>query len=86
MKELFNYCVQHRKYADSYGECLVELEDGETLKNVIDKYIEEPHDWYERVYSNAKELEKYDEKLWNGKIVHHTGRLVLMKTEQAYSD
>ena len=58
---LFNYCYQPRAYADSSGYCLVELEEGETIKDVLKKYIV-PKDWFEQQYLNAKEITEYKHK------------------------
>lgn len=80
MKELFNYCYQLRAYADSVGYCLVELEEGETIKDVLKEYIVSK-EWYEQQYLNAKEITEYKDK---GKI--YSGRLVLMDTYQVFLD
>ena len=80
MKELFNNCYQPRAYTDSSGYCLVELEEGETLKDVLKKYIV-PKEWYEQQYLNAEEITEYKHK---GKT--YSGRLVLMYTHRVFLD
>ena len=80
MKELFNYCYQPRAYADSSGYCLVELEEGETIKDVLKEYIV-PKDWFEQQYLNAKEITEYKHKEKT-----YSGRLVLMNTSRVYLD
>lgn len=81
MKRLFSYCEQPRPYADSKGEMLIELEDNETIQDVIEKYIKPEHAWYEQYYSEPKEVNEYT---YNG--VTYSGRLVLLKTHRVYLD
>ena len=85
MKELVNYCVQARRYGDSYGKCVVKLDDNEAIQDVIKKYVEVKREWWEVKYSNAKEITTYIEKRYNGDITHE-GRLVIMDTFQEYLD
>ena len=80
MKELFNYCYQPRAYADSSGYCLVELEEGETIKDVLKEYIV-PKEWYEQQYLSAEEITEYIDKEKT-----YSGRLVLMSTYQVFLD
>lgn len=81
MKTLFSYCRQPRAYADSQGKMLIELENDETIQDVIEEYIKLEHMWYEQYYSDPKEVNEY---VYNG--VAYSGRLVLLKTHQAYLD
>ncbi len=85
MKELFNYCIQVRRYGPSEGKCLVELEDSETLEDVLNKYVKVKREWHQVRYSNAKEITTYIEKRYNGDITHE-GRLVIMDTNREYLD
>lgn len=89
MKVIVDYCTQKRKYGDSYGECVVQLEEGETIDDVKAKYIDVKREWYEQKYSNAIEIEEYHTKRYiDGKYVDvvYVGRLVKMNTHQAYLD
>lgn len=81
MKKLFSYCRQHRAYADSKGEMLIELENDETIQDVIEEYIKPEHAWYEQYYSDPKEVNEY---VYDD--VTYSGRLVLLKTHQSYLD
>ena len=87
MKELVNYCGQKIRYGDSYGKCVVKLDDNETIQDVIKKYVEVKREWFEVKYSNAKEITSYIElNKYNGEIITHEGRLVIMDTFQVYLD
>ena len=81
MKKLFNYCRQPRAYADSQGEMLIELENDETIQDVIKEYIKSEREWYETYYSDPKEVNEY---VYDG--VTYVGRLVLLKTHAPYLD
>ena len=85
MKELFNYCSQVRRYGPSEGKCLVELEDEETLEDVLNKYVKVKREWHQVRYSNAKEIEEYTRDRFNGPVTYK-GRLVIMNTNQEYLD
>jgi hypothetical protein len=89
MKELINYASQKGKYQDSYGECVVELEENETVEDVINKYIKGSGEknWYERVYSSPKEISTYTQiiNLKDVKDKVYTGRLVIMNTRNTYT-
>lgn len=89
MKVITDYCTQQRRYGDSYGECVVQLEEGETIDDVKAKYIDVKREWYEQKYSNAVEIDEYRTKSFvAGKYVNVTyvGRLVKMNTYRAYLD
>ncbi len=81
MKELINFCRQTSPYADSKGLCLVELEDDETVDDVINKYIMVEREWFEEWYSNPRELKEYTH---HGKTFK--GRLVLMNVRRVFLD
>ena len=85
MKVLLDYCHQVSSYADSYGHCLVELKEDETIQDVINKYVKVKRAWYEQDYSCAKEVETYVHETYDGSVTY-TGRLVLMNTHQTYLD
>jgi hypothetical protein len=40
MKILFDYCSQAGAYKDSYGKCLVLVEDGDDIKKIKDELCE----------------------------------------------
>jgi hypothetical protein len=84
MKILFNYCTQSRRYADSYGECLVLLEEGDD-KEEIKREFHKERAWYEQSYSFDRECKEYVEKKYSGDVVH-TGNMLLFKTRRAYLD
>lgn len=91
MKVITDYVKQPRKYANSVGECVVELEDGETIQDVIDRYITTKREWWERQYSDAVEITTYKKKLWdtekNGFYEKEFNcRMVRMTTKQVYLD
>lgn len=77
MKELYNSIRQRQAYGDSYGECAVLLEDGETIKDVIKTYVDVNRAFYERVYSNARLVKEYNS---------HKGNIVVMDVFRAYLD
>lgn len=85
MKELFNYCHQVRRYGPSEGECLVELENEETLEDVLNKYVKVKRAWYQVRYSDAKEIEEYTIDRFNEPVTYK-GRLVIMNTNREYLD
>lgn len=85
MKVLFDYCYQVRNYSDSEGHCLIELDEDETIQDVINKYVNVKRAWYEQAYSCAKEVEKYVHETYHGSVTY-TGRLVLMNTHRLYLD
>ena len=85
MKELVNYCSQIRRYGDSYGKCVVKLDDNETIQDVIKKYVEVKREWWEVEYSNPKEITAYIEKTYYGDFTYE-GRLVIMDTFREYLD
>ena len=85
MKTIIDYCVQTRRYGDSYGKCVVKLEDNETIDDVIKEYIKPKKDWFEQKYSNPKEASEYIEERYQGDIKHE-GRLVIMDTHRVYLD
>ena len=86
MKVIFYYCIQARSYGDSYGQCLVELENDDTIDDVRKKYVNVPRDWWEQKYANAIQLSSYVETKYDGEQITHTGRLVLMNTHREYLD
>lgn len=81
MKVLYEYLEEPRRFADVEGELLIELEENETLQDVIDKYIDKEVMFFETYCHSPKELEKHTH---NG--VEHTGRLVLLKITSPYLD
>lgn len=85
MKVLLDYCYQVKPYGDSYGHCLVELEQDETIQDVINKYVNVKRDWYEKDYSCAKEVNEYVDETYHGSVTY-TGRLVLLDTHREYLD
>lgn len=84
MKILFDYCTQPRRYSDSYGECLVLLEEGDD-KEEIKREFHKPRAWYEQNYSFDRECTEYTEKKYGGDVVHK-GKLLLFKTQRDYLD
>lgn len=81
MKELVNFCRQQQRFGDSYGECVVLLEDNETIDDVKKQYIKEENYFGDTIYSNPREIEKYDD----GKTLHE-GRLIILDTYRMYLD
>ena len=77
MKVVQHNCSQSQRYGDSYGTCVVELEDGDTFQDVIAKYINEPRYVCAIHYSSPIELTEYKRK---------AGRYVKMNTYQCYCD
>lgn len=86
MKVIFDYCRQIKPYGDSKGQCLVQLEENETINDVKAKYVKDKWDWFDVKYGNLKEIPTYTDTTWKGETVIHTGRLVLMDTFQTYLD
>lgn len=91
MRVITDYALQHGPYADHIGECVVELADGETIEDVIEKYTKPKREWWERQYSDPKEIGYYKGKMWDTKRqgyydMEFTGRLVKMTVMQAYLD
>ena len=85
MKVLLDYCYQVRPYADSKGHCLIELNEEETIQDVINKYIKPTRAWYEQSYSSARTVKEYVHETCQGEVTY-TGRLVLLDTHRAYLD
>jgi len=83
MKVLFDYCRQPRAYADSFGECLVLVEEGDDVE-VIKAEYRKPKEWYQEKYSFSKELTEYVQDTYKGKVTH-TGKLLLFRTSSAYT-
>jgi len=84
MKILFDNLSQPRKYADSYGWCLVEVEDGEDVENIKAEF-HKPKEWYQEKYTFDKELTEYVLERYNGPVTY-TGKLLLFRTHQVYLD
>lgn len=85
MKVLLDYCHQVKPYDDSYGHCLIELDEEETIQDVINKYIKPNRAWYEKSYSSARTVKEYVHETYHGSVTY-TGRLVLMNTHRLYLD
>jgi len=85
MKQILCDIKQKRPYADFKGVCLVRLEGKETIEDVKKKYVEPERDWYETTYSDPREIGEYTEKMWDGTIKNHVGRLVLMNVSREYT-
>lgn len=91
MKVITDYARQPRPYADHIGECVIELEEGETIQDVIKKYVAPKRDWFERTYSRPIEISSYKTKQWDAEKgtmvdVEYKGRLVKMIVRQPYLD
>ena len=80
MKNLYEYCRQPRAYADSIGECVIELEGSETIEDVKAKYVDVNREWWQRSYSSPVAKTSY-----KAKDTEFTGNLVVMTTHQAYT-
>lgn len=81
MKKLFDYCDQQRAYEHSYGKCLIELEENETIEDVKQKYVDVKRYDLEQKYSSAKEISTYE---YGGNT--YKGRLVIMDTFRYFLD
>jgi len=82
MQILFSYCYQTCAYGDSHGECVVLLENNETIKDVIKDFVNaELSNPFETRYSNAKPISTYTH--YNRTF---TGNLVLLDTLELYCD
>jgi len=79
MKELLNYCVQPRAYADSAGYVVVELEGNETIEDVREKY-KSGDGWWATKYGQHRETQRFIDR---GKV--YTGRLVVVNVRRAYT-
>lgn len=86
MKVIFDYCTQTKKYGDSRGQCLIQLEESETINDVKAKYVKPQWAWFDVKYSNLKEISTYTETKWNNEKVIHNGKLIIMDTFQTYLD
>jgi hypothetical protein len=85
MKILFDYCRQPRAYADSVGECLVLIEDGDDKEAIIADF-EKPREWCAQSYSLLRELNEYTQTNYDGTVVVHRGVLLLFRTKQEFLD
>lgn len=90
MKILFNYCEQQRKYASSYGLCLVQLEPGDNADEIIKEFTK-PREWYELKFSGAQRISEYVYEKYNTEKkckdkATIVGDLILFKTFQEYLD
>lgn len=85
MKILFNYCSQPRAYADSVGECLVLVEEGDD-KEAIKADFQKPREWFQQSYSLLRELTEYTETKYDRTVVVHKGVLLLFRTKRAFLD
>jgi len=81
MKKLFDYCVQSHSYGDSYGKCLIALENDETIEDVKDEYVNTSRDWWEQKYSNPLAVTSYVHR-----NTPYVGNLVLLDTYRVYLD
>ena len=84
MKILFDHCSQPRKYADSSGWCLVELEDGDDVEAVKAEFGK-PKEWHQQKYLFEKQLTEYVLQRYDGPVTY-TGKLLLFKTHRVFLD
>ena len=82
MKILTNYVKQSRAYADSYGHCVIEIEDGDSVYEIIEKYVNTPRQWYEQSYSHPVYMKEFTDSF--GK--KHEGNLLVFATKRSYLD
>jgi|LSQX01.3.fsa_nt_gb hypothetical protein len=82
MKILTNYVKQTRPYADSYGHCVIEIEDGDKVDEIIEKYVKTPRKWYEQSYSHPICMKEFRD--FFGK--KHEGNLLVFTTKRIYLD
>ena len=86
MKVLESYCQQERPYGDYHGICAIKLDKGETIEDVKKKYVEVERDWYERTYSNPREVSEYKQHIYNGDPIVYKGRIVVMDVNEVFCD
>ena len=82
MKILTNYVKQTRPYADSYGHCVIEIEDGDNVEEIIEKYVKTPRQWYEQSYSHPICMKEFTDSC--GK--KYEGNLLVFATKRIYLD
>ena len=85
MKILINYCTQQRRYGDSYGKCVIQLEPGDDADAIIKDFTRK-REWWEKTYSNLSRVNHYEYKNWDGSIVSFDGDLIVFDTYQTYLD
>jgi len=91
MQVITDYCSQKRAYGDSSGECVILLENDETIEDVINKYIKPVRNWWEKKYSNARSIPSYITRKYNRDLkgmadITFTDNLIIMNTSQVYLD
>ena len=86
MEVLLDYCVQQKAYGDSYGKCIIRLDNSETIIDVIKKYVEPPREWWQQKYMNPIACRCYSEKLGFYVPKTYIGNLVVLDTFQIYLD
>ena len=84
MKKLFDYYHQVRRYGDSEGLCLVELEEGDNKEEIIKEFTKD-REWYEQKYHFKEALNRYEYEMFNGIRVYE-GNLLLFQTRRANLD
>lgn len=85
MKELVNYCTQERRYGDSRGKCVVQLENGDDADAIIKEYTK-AREWYAQTYSNPVRTSHYEHRRWNGEVQSFDGDLIVFDTYRTYLD
>jgi len=85
MKVLLDYCEQKKAYGDSFGKCIISLDNSETIIDVIKKYVEPSREWWQQKYMNPIACRYYTEKNYLFAKTY-IGNLVVLDTFQIYLD
>ena len=85
VKKLLDYCTQERRYGDSYGKCVIQLEPEDDADAII-KDFTRTRELCEKTYSSPKRVNHYEDKTWYGQVKVFDGDLIVFDTYQVYLD